>query len=249
MMYSASDHKDQATGLRQLFGQQSLPVHVLTCPQRPALALPLAQWICHDLADRGHGVAWLDEMDLNEREDWPLPTPVKFDLGQALGGHVKLAAALRALRPQLWYGLSCQTRQLQRVERNLQTRLLGSGVRFDTLVVAAHPNVQTSRYAPAVHHTVIVDAETEHLQRLVTWMMRMESADQAPLSWHVILVGKGPRSKAALKWLEDATAARLSQPVQWLAWAAPKTLSVPLAQAWSGQLDLMEALMQHFLSH
>ena len=31
--------KDQADGLRELFGQSAPPVHVVCCPSRPAMAL------------------------------------------------------------------------------------------------------------------------------------------------------------------------------------------------------------------
>jgi len=242
------EYKDQATGLRQLFGSSQMPVHLLTCPQRPALTLPLLQWICQDLSERGHNVAWLDEIDLREREDWPLPVPIRFDIGQALGGHVNLASAMRCVRPQLFYGFSHQTRKLTRTKENLQTRMKNSGVNFRTLVVAAHPEVKPARYTQEAHHTVIVDAKTENLQLLMNWMIRIEASDKPPGSWHIVLASKNTGSETALNWLKEVSTTRLSKPVKLLGLAAPETVSIPLAQAWVGQLDLKEILIQHFLS-
>lgn len=248
MSTSTSDLKDQATGLRQLFSTSPLPVHALSCPARPALVVALTQMLSQDLAERGHTTAWIDEIDLVEREDWPLPGSLRFDLGQALDGHVDLSAALQPLRPQLFYGLSCKTRKLPGVGRTLQERLLVSGVRFDTVVIAAHPEVQPARYAQSVHHTVITTTDAESLTSAMQWMVHAESL-QTPRTWSVVLCGKGARIQSAMKWLEEASQAHLSQPVQLLGVASPKTLTDPLTHAWAGQLELMDVLMHHLLTH
>ena len=81
------DAVDQATGLRYLFGNATAPVHVLCCPSRPALTLPLADFLCKALVNQGQTMMWVDEIGLNDREQWPLPCPVKFDLSKSLEGH------------------------------------------------------------------------------------------------------------------------------------------------------------------
>ena len=103
------DGKDQATGLRHLFGHAAAPVHVLHCPARPALSLPLAQGLGKDLAERGHTVMWVDEIGLTDRESWPLPCKVKFDLSKSLQNHVALDQGVTPLSSALWYGLSLHT--------------------------------------------------------------------------------------------------------------------------------------------
>lgn len=240
--------KDQATGLRQLFSASTLPVHLLTCPSRASLTIPLSQRLSYELADRGHMVAWIDEIDLVEREDWPLPSHLRFDLGQALDGHVDMSAAMHAIKPQLLYGLSCKTRRLGSVERTLQDRLLASGVRFETVIIAAHPAVQPAQYAQMVHHTVISGTDDQSLRNTFQWMLKIEAL-HAPRSWSVVLSGSEKRTQTAFRWLEDASAAHLSQPVKLLGSVPLKTLTAPLAHTWSGQLELMEVMLQHLVAY
>lgn len=247
MSTSTQDPKDQATGLRQLFAASSVPVHVLCCPSRPALVAPLAQLLSQDLAVRGHTVAWIDEIDLSEREEWPLPGTVRFDVGQALEGHVDLSAAMQALKPQLFFGLSCKTRKLLKVERPLQSRLLTSGVRFDTMVIAGHPDIRPDRYAASAHYTAITNTDAESLQNTLQWMLRIEAL-QLPRSLSVVIAGKGARTQSSMKWLEEASNAHCSQPVKLLGLATPKTMTDMLPHAWAGQLDLLDVLMHHLLT-
>ena len=67
--------------------------------------MPLAQKMAETLCASGHVVAWLEEIELNARENWPLPRPVRFDVGQALEGHVDLSEAMLAIHAGLFYGL------------------------------------------------------------------------------------------------------------------------------------------------
>ena len=109
---TSSGFKDQATGLRHLFASQTasalLPVHAVSCPERPALTLPLVYQLGRDLALRGHTAMWVDELRLSAREGWPLPCPVRFDLSKALRGHEPLAHAVTPLHKSLWYALAQQ---------------------------------------------------------------------------------------------------------------------------------------------
>ena len=98
---SSLDVIDQATGLRYLFGNNTAPVHVLCCPARPALSLPLVNFLCKDLTKNGQTLMWVDEIGLNDREQWPLPCAVKFDLSKSLEGHVDLDQGVNALTPCL----------------------------------------------------------------------------------------------------------------------------------------------------
>ena len=102
----STDVIDQAAGLRYLFGNSIAPVHVLCCPARPALALPLVDALSRDLAQDGQTILWVDEIALNDREHWPLPCTVKFDLSKSLEGHIALGQGVTKLSPSLWYALS-----------------------------------------------------------------------------------------------------------------------------------------------
>ena len=54
------DAIDQAAGLRYLFGNSTAPVHVLCCPSRPALTLPLVDAISKELTHEGQTILWVD---------------------------------------------------------------------------------------------------------------------------------------------------------------------------------------------
>jgi hypothetical protein len=213
------------------------------------LVLPLTQKLCHDLVERGHKVAWVDEVDLSLRDGWPLPCRLRFDVGQALSEHVNLSAALHLLRPHLMYGMSCQTRHIHHVPRDLQARLLTSGVRFDTLVIAAHPNSEPVRYAQHVHHTVFTETDQSSLTQTLAWMKQIEARAEGAASWHVVPMGSISRRNALQTWMDESCSKHMSHPVQVLGWAAPKTLTKPLTSAWAHQLDLQDLLMQHLLQH
>lgn len=143
---------DQAAGLRELFAATPaaatsvtgpLPrVLALISPGRPALTLPLAQACSRQLRQLQLRHAWVDELDFDLREEWPMPCPVRFDLGQALAGHVPLSSALRAFDDTLaWYALA--RRHSPAVQPSpahplsLAQRLADSGLAFDWVVVSA----------------------------------------------------------------------------------------------------------------
>jgi hypothetical protein len=238
--------RDQASGLRELFHAHTLPAHLLTCPTRPALVLPLAQMLCHALA-RHHVVAWMDEMDLNAREQWPLPASLRFDLGQALEGHVDLAQAMHTIQPGLFYALSCKTRKIKSCERDLQQRLMSSGVAFDALVVAAHPDSNVLRYSSCVHHLVVSGADSTSLEHTLQWMLKVKQTPTTQATWGMVMLGDQASMGAARHWLQQHAEPLLAQSIPVVAAAPAHTLSAALSQAWEGQTELMASLKQQVL--
>jgi hypothetical protein len=243
------DNKDQATGLRHLFGQPPTPVHVLHCPARPALCLPLAQVLSHQLADRGHTVLWVDELGMVERENWPLPCKVRFDLSKSLQGHVPLDQTVRPLSPTLWYGLSLHTARIAHAPAPLTERLQGSGVRFESVVVTAGPQKSEGlpHYGTPIHVSVITECDAGSLQKTLTWMQLAQA--QGPVSsWSVVLAGSKARLNHGIHWIEHIAAAHLSQDVKLLSTVDTKVLAAPLAQAWLNSPDLTDLLLHHLLT-
>lgn len=242
------DGKDQATGLRNLFGRNGTPVHVLHSPARPALSLPLAQALGMDLTERGHTVMWVDEVGLSERESWPLPCKVKFDLSKSLQGHVPLDQGVTPLSPTLWYGLSLHTARIGRPTLPLTERLAGSGIRFDTVIVSGGTD-QTeslSHYGAPLHHTVITECDAASLQKTMGWMQKAQAQCPAA-SWSAVLVGSKARLASGNKWIEQTASAHLDQPVKLLGTVDGKTMSAPLTGAWTSSPDLIDLLMHHLL--
>jgi hypothetical protein len=244
----SSDVIDQAAGLRYLFGNSTPPVHVLCCPSRPALTLPLVDTLSRDLANDGQTMLWVDEIALNDREHWPLPCTVKFDLSKSLEGHVALSQGLTKLSPSLWYGLSLHTHRMTRPGQTLAERLTGSGVRFDSIVISAsasHPET-FARYGAHLHMTAISGCTSEALQQTMAWMQQAQARCTAA-SWRVVLAGEAEQLAFATHWLSQTAKAHLSQDVQVLGSVNATRLNAPLAGAWTELPELTDVLKRHLL--
>ena len=242
------DGKDQAAGLRHLFGHTGAPVHVLHCPGRPALSLPLAQGLTKDLAERGHTVMWVDEIGLTDRESWPLPCKVKFDLSKSLLGHVALDQGVTPLSPTLWYGLSLHTARIGQSTTRLSERLLGSGIRFDSVIVsgAANQTESLQHYGTPMHYTVITECDAPALQKTMGWM-QLAQAQCPAASWSVVLAGSKARLASGTKWIEQTASVHLNQPVKLLGSVDAKLMTAPLTGAWTSTPDLTDLMMHHLL--
>ena len=244
------DAIDQAAGLRYLFGNNTAPVHVLCCPSRPALTLPLVDAISKELAHDGQTILWVDEIALNDREHWPLPCTVKFDLSKSLESHVALDQGVTAWGASLWYGLSLHTHRITRPALPLAERLISSGIRFDSILVSAANGKPESfaRYSPQLHMTAVSGCEPEQLQKSLAWMQQAQARCTAA-SWRVVLAGESEQVTHAIHWLAETAKAHLSQDVQVLGTVNTERLSAPLAGAWTGLPELTEVLKRHFLTN
>jgi len=244
------DAIDQAAGLRYLFGNSTAPVHVLCCPSRPALSLPLVDVISKELTHDGQTILWVDEIALNDREHWPLPCPVKFDLSKSLESHVALDQGVTTLGHSLWYSLSLHTHRIARPALPLSERLTSSGIRFDSILVSAANGKPQSfaRYSPQLHMTAISGCEPAQLQKTLAWMQQAQARCTAA-SWRVVLAGESEQVTHAIHWLAETAKAHLSQDVQVLGTVNTERLSAPLAGAWTGLPELTEVLKRHFLTN
>jgi hypothetical protein len=239
--------QDQASGLRRLFHPQGAAlgwpvVHAVSCPDRPALVLPLVQSLVHAWADQGFCLAWVDELPLDRREGWPWPCPVRFDLGQSVLDHVPLAASLSALDDRVWFA---SARQMQRVVTDrgwpVSRRLLDSGVAFDALCLAVDPRTDRlwSAYGASIHHTVVVGAQREQVESALRWMTQVPVAGVA--SWRVLLVGAEPGAVAP-SWVSETAAALLGQPLEVLGPVPARWQDAQLTADLTG-LDAMQRVL------
>ena len=244
------DSIDQAAGLRYLFGNSTAPVHVLCCPSRPALTLPLVDAMSKELTHEGQTILWVDEITLNDREQWPLPCTVKFDLSKSLESHVALDQGVTALGSSLWYGLSLHTHRITRPALPLAERLTNSGIRFDSILVSAATGKPESfaRYGAQLHMTAISGCAPEQLQQTLAWMQQAQARCTAA-SWRVVLAGESEQLTHAIHWLAQTAKAYLSQEVQVLGTVNVERLNAPLAGAWTGLPELTEVLKRHLLTN
>ena len=242
-----SDDKDQAAGLRHLFSDVLPPaVHALSCPSRPAMVLPLVQISAHAMVSQGLTVAWVDEVDLDEREDWPVPCPVRFDLAQVLAGHVPLARGLHALNPQFWYALSRRSQRLPvKGTASLVKRLQGSGLKFDAVVISlgAQSVHDLSVYHSKVHHTVLSSTQPEDLRDTLNWMTRLQAV-QSVASWNLVFMSH-EKPMEAFHWLEQAARPLLGQPLRLMGHVVSEATQTQLASVWAEPHELRDMLQRH----
>ena len=216
---TASSSFDQASGLRELFAAMApaaepaaalalAPVHALVCPSRPALALPLAE-ICHQLLrqqQRRH--AWIDELDFETRENWPMPCPVRFDLGQSMADHVPLSASLNSLDKTLAWYASARRLSDAAPALSLTDRLAQSGLDFEHVLVCADPASQRpwSLYGPQVTPVVLCETGPDAAALSVQWLRDQASSQGLDLSgckWVMLgnlLEGNQIREKINQSW-------------------------------------------------
>lgn len=238
---NSSTSFDQASGLRELFGALQgsdtlaavpLPkVMALLSPARPGLALPMAQLCSRQLQRLQMRHAWVDELDFDMREEWPMPCPVRFDLGQVLAGHVPLASALKAFDQQLgWYATARRLAQPPAGAPSLSERLADSGVDFDWVMVSAHPQQRRpwQSYGAEVRPVILSEVTPQALEQSMAWahhasgQTRHLAFDQAV--WVLLGNQAGP--------LEQA---RAEIDTQWRAWTGRAPARICSAPPPSGQ--------------
>lgn len=246
--------EDQASGLRRLFHPQGggglgwPAVHAISCPARPALALPLVQGLVHAWADQGYALAWVDELDLKQREDWPWPCRVRFDLAQSMLDHVPLSASLSALDERVWFACA---RQMQRVATDrgwsLSRRLQDSGVAFDAVSISVDPQSRRSwtLYGASIHHTVVVGSARSEIESALRWMTGVPTDTVA--SWRLLLTGDAAAAGQAVGWVSDMAAPLLGQPLELLGPVTAAWQGAPLAATLPGVEGMRRVLLDRLL--
>jgi hypothetical protein len=231
--------EDQASGLRKLFNPHGgygpgWPVlHALVCPARPALSLPLTQALANAWADQGYCLAWIDELDLTQRQRWPWPCRIRYDLSQAMADHVPLAAAMQRLDERLWYA---SARHMDRLNGDrawpLARRLSESGVAFDSVFISVSPDSQRlwPCYGGGLHYTVVIGPTRADLEAAMDWMTRVPAA--GVLSWRLLPAGPSVLEAGGLQAMVETASALLGQPVE---------LMGPVQASWQ-EGDLMNVL-------
>lgn len=242
--------KDQADGLRELFGPSPPPVHVVCSPSRPALALSLVSELTQSLIDLERTIMWVDEIDFAHREQWPLPCKVKFDLSKTLQGFVDLEQSVSLLQPTLWYGLSLHTARIQDSVQTLSDRLLRSGVSFDSVIVstAALKAQSFKHYGARIHCTALTGCEPQELSQTFEWLAHTQ--DQTPVaSWSLVLAGQAGTAESSVSWAENQVKTNLGTQVKVLGHLETPAAQLPLKGAWRLWPELTAKLTNHLLIH
>jgi hypothetical protein len=242
--------KDQADGLRELFGQTPPPVHVLCCPSRPSLALSMASELSQALIELERTVMWVDEVDFAHREHWPLPCKVKFDLSKTLQGFIDLDQSVAPLQPTLWYGLSLHAAKIEESVQTLSDRLLRSGIEFDTVLVstAALKAESFKHYGTRIHCTALTGCAPQELSQTFEWLAHTQ--DKTPVaSWSLVLAGQAGSADNSVGWAEEKVRTSLGPNVKVLGHIETPVTQLPLNGAWSQLPKLAATLANHLLIH
>lgn len=242
--------KDQADGLRELFGQSLPPVHVLCCPSRPSLALSLTSELSQALIELERTVMWVDEVDFAHREQWPLPCKVKYDLSKTLQGFVDLDQSLTPIQPTLWYGLSLHAAKIEGNVQTLSDRLMRSGIEFDTVVVstAALKAESFKHYGTRIHCTALTGCEPQELNQTFEWLAHTQ--DKTPVaSWSLVLAGEAGSLENSVGWAEEKVRTSLGSHVKVLGHIETPASQLPLNGVWSRWPALKATLANHLLIH
>jgi hypothetical protein len=191
-MSSTAAPFDQAAGLRELFAgfsQASEPataapawvrapaVHALVCPQRPAMALPMAQACTQWWRQQSVPHLWVDELDFEHREDWPLPFKLRYDLAQGLAGHVPLKQTLHTLSQSQAPMYYASARRLAHYASEIIAPLVRQLQRtpgvLDHLILSLDPRALArplSVYGAPVRPLLLCEASQDAVQGCLQWL-------------------------------------------------------------------------------
>ncbi|MDM7942391.1 MAG: hypothetical protein QUV35_07160 [Hydrogenophaga sp.] len=217
--------RNQADGLRTLFGQREPVVFCVASALSPDATVALGLGTAHALRRRGHLTLLVDEVPLFERQSLTTPFPVRYDLGQVFGGDVALNRALRKVMDNLWFASGVRVRAAVDSKRargpSLVRMLQGTEMDFDVVVVATcEPFGSTMRcYGHQIHRLMVVGTDDASLTRGLSHVRElsiMSGGEAVP----VMVVGGQDADSAqqAFQRLEAASMDLLEQPLEWLGW-------------------------------
>lgn len=241
----SSKRDDQAVGLRKMFTSDRPQIHVFACPTRPSAVLPLTQMFALDLASKGRRVLWVDEIDFPDREGWPLPAQVPFDLQHALEGDVSLDKAVVPVNSHFWYALARRKSSASSV--TLSQRLARSGVEFDIAIVSARCKPEDSylHYKPDVKMTLLAGVKATPLSRTLAWVQNVYLSTGVEVA-RVAFVGGASSGSGAQLWQDMRAqllpAGQVQEPPVSLIPDLPAKTS--LAALWSKQTLFLEQLQR-----
>lgn len=269
-MSSSTTPFDQAAGLRELFA--SLPpaaepalaptpmtwrhtptVHALVCPQRPALVLPMAQACAQWWRQNSVPHLWVDELDFDHREAWPLPFKLRYDLAQGLAGHVPLKQTLhpqtqnQGHSPAYYASARRLAHHASEINTPLLSQLQKTHAVLDHLLVSLDPTSRMrplSVYGAPVRPVILCEASMNAVQDCLDWVNDQpvdSGLDLAEVSlvFYAEQPGSPDRAEALTHW-QTSFSAFCGHPPAWtghvdMAPGAALSSNLPAWQALAGQ--------------
>ena len=164
--------KDQASGLRQLFGEGFARVWCLgsSLPGDPTMMVALGA--ANALRRAGQRVLLVDEIPLSNRSLLGgTPFPVRYDLGQVFSGLIGIEKVVKPVGDKLWYCVATKLRRAREDKKaklpTLTERLHRANIDVDVVIVAStDPHRGTHQlFAEDMEHILISGTDDEALEK------------------------------------------------------------------------------------
>ena len=221
-----SMHRNQADGLRAMFGQAEPVVVCVASALLPDATATLGLGTAHALSGGGHLTLLVDEVPLFERQSLKgFAHPVRYDLGQVFSGDAALNRALRKVEDKLWFATGVRVRGTVDSKRargpTLVTMLQQTDLDFEFVVVATCDPFGSSMrcYGETVHRTVVASPDDASLTRALAHVRELSvTSGGSPVP--VLMLGGTDAAvgRAAFERLDTASQQLLEQPLEWLGW-------------------------------
>ncbi len=223
---SQANQTDQASGLREIFGDGFARVWCLvsSLPGDPTILVALG--VANALRRAGQRVLLVDEVPLTNRSlIGSTPFPVRYDLGQAFAGSIELEKVVKQVGDKLWYCVASKLRRAKQDKKarppTLAQRLNRVGIDIDVVIVAStDPHRGTHQlFADDMEHILISGTDESSLQRslsMVSELAVLFGGEAIP----VLTVGGGSSEVGVecFNTLHEQSMALMDQPLEHQGW-------------------------------
>ena len=225
--------RNQADGLRDLFGHGGPVVYCVASALTPDATVTLGLGAAHALRRHGHLTLLVDEVPLFERQSLKgFPFPVRYDLGQVFSGTVALNRALRKVSENLWFAAGVKVRGAVDSKRtrgpSLAAMLQRTELDFEFVVVTTCEPFGSAMacYGEDIQRIVVAAPDDGSLTRALAHVREL-SVSQGGGPVPVLIVG-GQDAQAghdAFERLSSASLHMLEQPLEFLGWVRAASAS------------------------
>ena len=235
---------DQASGLRQLFGEGFTRVWCLvsSLPGDPSVMVALGA--ANALRRAGQRVLLVDEVPLDNRSLMGgTPFPVRYDLGQVFSGLIGIEKVVKPVGDKLWYCVATKLRRAREDKKaklpTLAERLHKAGIDVDVvIVVSTDPHRGTHQlFADDMEHILMSGTDEEALDKslhMIHELAVLFGGSAIP----VLTVGGGSNEvgQASFEQLQARSLELLDQPLEHQGWVRASQLA-------SEDSDTVETMM------
>ncbi len=235
---------DQASGLRQLFGEGFTRVWCLvsSLPGDPSVMVALG--VANALRRAGQRVLLVDEVPLSDRSLMGgTPFPVRYDLGQVFSGLISIEKVVKPVGDKLWYCVATKLRRAREDKKaklpTLPERLQKAGIDVDlVIVVSTDPHRATLQLlAEDMEHILMSGTDDEALDKSLHMIHELAVLfGGSPIPVLTVGGGSSEAGHASFEQLQARAFELLDQPLEHQGWVRASQLA-------SEDSDTVETMM------